>query len=678
LIGYTRHIGRKLAVLIFLLGTYTHSLCQNNNLIDSLNATLEISQDEDKVDAFLGLAWAYRKSDADSTIYYANKAIEIGRVLGLTNKVATAYNFLGLGYHYLGNDFESEKHYIMALEYSEEFQDSSQYAHAANNLGKYYLRSGDFVKAYEYYQLASNVFDKINDKDGLAFTYKGLSELFRFQNDFEKALEMSENAVRIRLQLGNTEDLVSSMIEHASVYDMLGQHKNALKEYLAAKSQSEIINDEIGIARINIGISEYYFKRGDYANAVSFGERALSLASNTRNASLITNINFDLGRAFFGLGDIGKAKSYFDLVLSKAELSRELVYERESYFYLSKISKKENNIQKAYEYLKKYDALKNKIDYDEAARKIQRIEIRADLENKEKENELLKANDLNNKELIKNQAIQSNVLMFIGFLVFCVALFLWYEVRRGKKRNVELRSKIVTISNQNEEVNSLKEDTEAKNEHLSFKNIELQELNAEKDNIMHVVAHDLRSPLNNVKGLSQILDYTDLKEDQRTLVSTMHQVAQGGINLITDLLDITSLQYGMKDVDITEVSTIDIINFTYESHAESADLKQIKLIRDKANIDVKLNSNENYLKRILDNLTSNAIKFSPKGGEVGLTSSEDDSNVYFSVKDNGPGFSEKDKEKMYEKFTRLSAQPTDGESSNGLGLAIIKTLCYSN
>ena len=89
---------------------------------------------------------------------------------------------------------------------------------------------------------------------------------------------------------------------------------------------------------------------------------------------------------------------------------------------------------------------------------------------------------------------------------------------------------------------------------------------------------------------------------------------------------------------------------------------------------INMNTDKSYLSRILDNLISNAIKFSPHGTSMKVEASLENGGIRFSVRDQGPGFSEADKKDLFKKFKKLSARPTGGESSNGLGLAIVKIL----
>jgi signal transduction histidine kinase len=104
-----------------------------------------------------------------------------------------------------------------------------------------------------------------------------------------------------------------------------------------------------------------------------------------------------------------------------------------------------------------------------------------------------------------------------------------------------------------------------------------------------------------------------------------------------------------------------------------ASVKEIELQLQESNVDDIL-LDQDYLARILDNLISNAIKFSPRNSKVTLTAEKSNGFYSIKVKDKGPGFSAADRKFLFQKFKKLSARPTAGESSNGLGLAIVKIL----
>jgi signal transduction histidine kinase len=148
---------------------------------------------------------------------------------------------------------------------------------------------------------------------------------------------------------------------------------------------------------------------------------------------------------------------------------------------------------------------------------------------------------------------------------------------------------------------------------------------------------------------------------------------QSGSNLIKDLLDVNAIEANAGGYIISDLNVGKLLEDRVNSFQVAADLKSIQLIV-RNDLPSSFKSDADYLNRIIDNLVSNAIKFSPKNSIITINGRSENDGIFFSIKDLGPGFSESDKSSLFQKFKRLSAQPTGGESSNGLGLAIVKTL----
>ena len=200
-------------------------------------------------------------------------------------------------------------------------------------------------------------------------------------------------------------------------------------------------------------------------------------------------------------------------------------------------------------------------------------------------------------------------------------------------------------------------------------------LNKEKDGILGVVAHDLRSPINNIQGLTQLLESIDLKEDEpkpyfdriKTSIGQMHQ-------LINDLLDISNFQDAENiSLNVEEVNIDELLAELFEVTRKEAEPKQQKLTINSTK-GLLLSTDRFLLWRVLENLISNAIKFSSKGKTISVGAKKINNEIEFMIHDEGPGFSEEDKIKMFKKFQKLSAMPTGGENSTGLGLSIVKMI----
>lgn len=202
----------------------------------------------------------------------------------------------------------------------------------------------------------------------------------------------------------------------------------------------------------------------------------------------------------------------------------------------------------------------------------------------------------------------------------------------------------------------------------------MDEINDEKNTLMNIVAHDLKSPINRISGLVYILEMEgNLNNIQLEYVRLMKESTRGGLALITDLLDVQAWEE-QRENPVTSVFQFDeFLKEKVESFRVVAEAKRI-LIKVESKVDQKIVSEPNYLGRIVDNLVSNAVKFSRPDSTVEVKGTWKNGQLYVSVKDAGPGFTDDDQKQLFQKFKKLSARPTAGESSNGLGLAIVKIL----
>jgi two-component system sensor histidine kinase/response regulator len=213
------------------------------------------------------------------------------------------------------------------------------------------------------------------------------------------------------------------------------------------------------------------------------------------------------------------------------------------------------------------------------------------------------------------------------------------------------------------------------NEALARQNKQLHDLNLEKQQIISVVSHDLKGPFNRIFALMQLMSMSsnNLTKDQKEYVGKIHQIAVDGLNMVRNLLDARKIEEELIDVTLESIELEPFVSAFVKNYRAVADQKRIEL-NLLSPTDVYAIADRLYLNRILDNLLSNAIKFSPMDKKVTLSIEQKDKEVLLILKDEGPGINEEDQKKLYRKFQKLTAKPTGGESSTGLGLSIVKTL----
>ena len=257
----------------------------------------------------------------------------------------------------------------------------------------------------------------------------------------------------------------------------------------------------------------------------------------------------------------------------------------------------------------------------------------------------------------------------VGALLIVIAVLLVILLQRRMVIR-ELRAK-------KEELNKQLAAWTNKAQILEEQNLSLRELNEDKNNIISVVSHDLKAPLNRIFALSNLLYLSseNLTEEQRDYMDKMTIVVREGLGLIRNLLDIRTIEYkgvlaNVEDIDLGKA--VDEVVASYDEYTRNKEQQIETSLGDASPIIIQ--SDRQYLNRIIDNLLSNAVKFSPRKSTIKVELGRNGTKACIRIKDQGPGVHPDDQGKLFEKFQILSARPTGGESSSGLGLSIAKTL----
>ncbi|WP_020526470.1 sensor histidine kinase [Flexithrix dorotheae] len=202
----------------------------------------------------------------------------------------------------------------------------------------------------------------------------------------------------------------------------------------------------------------------------------------------------------------------------------------------------------------------------------------------------------------------------------------------------------------------------------------LQQLLKDQETLMAMVAHDLKAPLNRAAGLAEVMSLSgELSEDQLFLNTKIIEVAQQGSKLVEQLNALQKYEQDKKKLVFKDCDIAQLIHNLVEGFQKTAHKKDINLTAE-IKVPIQFQTDKDALERILDNLVSNALKFSPRNKTVSISAKVKEGQLTIAVKDEGQGFSEEDKAKAFGKFQTLSAQPTAGEKSTGLGLSIVKIL----
>lgn len=639
---------------------------QNQVLIDSLHAQLKSAGGVRKFDLLNALGFEYRYSRPDSTFFFCQQAYVLGQSLRLPKDLAKPLSFIGLAKANQGDYTASFEFHRQSVEMAAGQQDSVQLGFAYNNLGRLFFDQGDLIRAYDNFSHAQKIFESLNEYSGLAYVYRSLANIYKSQRDFVKAQEMSRRALELRQKLKDKRTLASAYMEFGLVYDAAHRITEAKELLLKADSVAVTLADPVTRVEIGLALAEVLFKEGAVAEAARKADEVLALVTDKTNQKLFLRALLLKARFFIDQKRFGEAEANLLRIAASSEATGNLALQRDACFYLVEVANRTGRPAVAAAHQSRHDYLSEKLENSDLSRQILRLEFQLALEKMESENAILKANDAADRQTISNQRLENLILLGGVIFITLLAGLSWWGARRTRRISNKLAL-------QNEHILMQRDEIQMQNEVLQANYRVLEALDEEKTTLMNIVAHDLKAPLNRILGLAHLLAIDGGVPQQREeYIRMLKHAAKGGLDLITDLLDVNEIE-AARQPHVAHISVAALCHERLPHYELLAGQKNIR-IRVQQQAEGKVLTDPDYIVRIVDNLVTNAIKFSPPGTEVTIGCELTEKELKITVADQGPGFSEEDRKFLFQKFRKLSARPTGGETSNGLGLAIVKIL----
>ena len=261
---------------------------------------------------------------------------------------------------------------------------------------------------------------------------------------------------------------------------------------------------------------------------------------------------------------------------------------------------------------------------------------------------------------------QSTVFTIASFLLLgllVVGAIRW-RTQQLKRREKEL---LLLVEDRTNELKKFSEE-------LMRINNELAKAYKFKIELINIAVHDLKNPLQSILGHTDVvLNQTSATADAMLLekIFKIESSAERMLHIINELLKTAALESSKMELRIKPVNISQLARQTLDSYRELTELKK-QTIHLSTDPDCVVNGDEERLREVLDNLVVNAIKFSPRRKSIWIRIINAGPTIRCEVRDEGPGLTDEDKKRVFKKFQRLSAQPTGGETSTGLGLSIVK------
>lgn len=512
--------------------------------------------------------------------------------------------------------------------------------------------------------------------------------------NYPQAMKFLSEAIKLSQHLGNKKVMGDALNCVGIIHDNLNNYSNALKAYFRALKLYEELkeNKKIAIVLSNIGL--IYTNIKDYRNALKFYSQALDIAEeeNDNESLLVTNINIGLTHTL--LGNFDESLKFLYDALDLASLNNDRRRSSITLDHIAETNIKLNKIDEAYRLFEESRKIKTDLDDKRGLVKIFGTVGHLNLlENKVEEAKvnLEKALELANQLGMKKSIHELHKMLSESFEKMDDAQNALKHLKIAYQKEIELLNEEAELKARNISTQLEIEQAQKEAEIQRLKNIELaqaledvkklnvslKELNDEKNEFMAIAVHDLKNPLQNILSTARIMKRSiDLpKEELDEFTSNIVSQTDRMFNIIKKLLDHNAIDQGEMKIKESVFDVNPLCSELAENFREEAERKFLEVKLDIYPGELNVKTDKVILYEILQNLISNAIKFSPQHKHIYLNTYGNEDSVLIEIKDEGPGFSDEDKSKMFNKFARLSAKPTGNEHSTGLGLSIVKKLC---
>ena len=666
----------------------------------------------------------YYSGHYDKALEYFTKVVEIYEAEGDKQDLASAYNNLSACYNDLGKTEEAYHYLLLGLKINEDIQDKEGIAGSLINLGTLESGMGNHQKAIDYYNKALKYYAEIDSKSGQSMCYNNLGDSYSSLGKYKEALDYFQKSLEIDIEQNDDYGIAIDENNIADHYLTLGDTAKALKEFKDVLKFAREKGFNKVISTVSYNLAELYFNKGNYAEAVNYGRLSEKYARMTGTPGDILDASKILSDSYGKMGDFENAyrhlkdyqvlyDSLFTAEKSKQILEIEAKYESEKkeqenqllikknetdriikitlsglliiavififtlyrLIHIKKKSERKLAIQKSfYEKL-----LGNSQDFIVVVDKDMNIKyISPSIENKIGR----KPEDRVGKSVLENVHPDDRAGLAESFGGLLKEMSVKFEFRlsdvSGKYLNMAAYAK------------NLFDDPNIQGVIVNFWDITeirktekaLKIANDTKDKIFSIISHDLRGPISTSKSIIDLVvnEFDNLSKDAiRDLLTTFKPTADATYFLLENLLSWAMNQMGKLKFDpgLNPVKPIVDANIDlYISQAESKDIKIVNAINenligwfDKGMIDI-----------VIRNFVSNAVKFTPKGGEVRIDVKKSGDFLKVEVSDTGIGMDDNVVRTLFDPDieNKQLSQGTDNEKGAGIGLMICKEFVELN
>ena len=576
------------------------------------------------VDTLNRLAHAFYGINADSAFFYGRKAVEYASSTGYARGEAEGFRMLGNTYEMVGDYANMLSNYHHSLDIADSIGDTRLIAKANSNIALFYKQEGEYEEAERMMEKVSESYKNSGDSAQAIFVFADLSDLAFRRREYDLALRYATQALDAAKRLKDEQEIATYNNAVGKILVARGDYSGALVYYLRSLTYYQESNEKLGLMATGNLLGQVYLSLKDYPRALRYAEQSLTEARALNRKQEIQGAAKVLADIYEAKGDDRKALTYYKL------------YKDYSDSLFNDQTRKQAVARAAqYDFEKKESRLR-----EEAAQKDARYE-----------------------RTLRKDSLQISITVFVIAVLSLLAFILLRGRAVNRRVNQLLREKSEKIEEQKEA--------------LEHQAVQLLLNNQQKDKLFSIIAHDLRGPLNSLKGLLDFLKEKKLSEPEINLMMTeLRRNVDSSSELVGNLLFWASSQLDGVVVKPVALPLEPLVRDTLALFAHQAKEKKVEL-REELAPALEGYADKDMIQMVIRNLVSNAIKFCRPGDSVVVYSNRAGGEIEIRVADTGIGMKPDALERIRRKES-FTSYGTAKEKGTGLGMLLCQEFTAAN
>ncbi|MCF8234269.1 MAG: tetratricopeptide repeat protein [Bacteroidales bacterium] len=601
---------------------------------------------------------AKQKGFYDTAIYYYRQALHYGELFGDTTELLPA--MINLGNSLLDKEYTEEgmDYLKSALKLASETGASQNFAEVANSIGVAYEYRGNLSQAMQYYKMAIDTLEKIKSQRNYLNPLNNLANTYLEVGNDSLAEKYYLKVLKLSTEMNQTNLIITALINLGNFCLVHENYDKALYYTLQAHEKLKSSNNRYlkSIVHLNLGLIYSGMEKPLQSRKELF--RAHKMGNDINFFNIIIEANMELGKYYLTNGKPDSAYHYALIAYKTAHDNQTLSYLPRILRTLAQSTRRLGLQKESLDYYQLFDEYNSRYYDTLMTEKNRYFAFEYELQKSEAENELLiRAKQLdreiinNNQKELKQQRLLIILFIVVLILVLVIVVLLIFRTRTKSKANSLLQEK---------------------NEQIEKINSSLEKENKFKDRLFSLVSHDIRSPLISVHNLLELLAMEALdRQKQERLIKDNKARLESTIEMVDNILLWTRQQLSIDFVKIESIEVCDLIQEIIEYYQPKAEELGINLSHF-CSRDCIVQTDINITRLVLQNLISNALKFTPRGGQVTIKTKEKDDVIRVSVHDTGTGIDKKVQGKILDENHSYFEDGLHNEKGHGLGLKLCK------